>query len=807
MRTLFHFFFVISFFVCGQASASELLQVSRAESGDMIQLFFIFDKAPAFSETINEKRLNLIFKNTRIKEKKDFLKTDDKIVKILSRTDNSNYILSLFFRYKPQHYTVARNDDDKIVVEILPGNRYSKSYKDLAKKLEGLTVIDRSGVDYTNPYIFSPYVKDWMTFFSRYESPVTIKVPVAFTLPPFPVVGLLPPEKEKNLQLLSPQMYRLAEDGVWEHLATLVLEQLQAEKDLENRKKLALTYGEILFRAANYVGAYKQLYLLQEKYPDELIGSFAKYILLLLRAIHEDPHIAEFELTALAEDISRINPIAPYLHLSRIETALASSKFSALNRLLLEDDIALPRNIEKIREIRHGDYWYGIHQPIKAYAAYRLVAGSEQLKEKPYSLNGYCATLYSQKKFVSSSECYDRLSALVLDKNPLGMIRYRANMSRLKYKPGEKLIDGFTQIENAFPGTEAGNRAAIKKTDLLLLQNTSNLSWALNNYQSIYEESIVRAPKEEALFKQALVLSLLNRKGESIALLQKLTREFRTGHILSSAQALLIDLLPGEIKRLVDNKEYLKALVLAKQNKYLFKKNWVNSKYLIDIAKAYDEIGIYEEAQRLYLYLIEIAQADQREQFFLPLIRASYNHGNYPLVEDFAAQYNFNYPDGKYSDDILLLRLQAFVNQERFREALRILPRPLPAGKEFFRLAATIFYRMDTFQKCVDAFESLRQLGDKLNQNELVMYGESLMKTKQFAKAESIFLQINKTNPFYDQSLYHLAELERRKGNEKKALRLFRKIVDEGTDKQWKKFARKALEFEETANLFQAGLQ
>ncbi|WP_457576594.1 tetratricopeptide repeat protein [Desulfomarina sp.] len=787
--------------------ASELLRVSRAESGDMIQLYFLFDKAPTFSETINERRLNLIFNNTELKKKITFFKPDDKIVKILSHTENGDFILSLFFRYTPQHYTVSRNGNDKIVVEILPGNRYSKSYKDLAKKLEGLTVIDRSRVDYTNPYVFSPYVKNWMTFFNGYESPLTISVPVKFTLPPFPIIGMLPPDKEKNLQILSPELFKLAGEGLWEHLATRILERLKSEKNIETQKKLALCYGEVLFRADNFVGAYKQLYLLQEKYDDELIGSFARYVLLLLRAIHEDPHIAEFELTPLAKKISLTNPLTPYLHLSRIEVSLASAKFSAMNNLLLEDDIAFPPPIEEIREIRQADYWYGINQPVKAYAAYRLVAGSEYLARQPYSLNGNCATLYSQRKFMQSSSCYDQLSTLVLNKTSLGMIRYRAEMSRLKFMPKEKLIDSFTQIENAFPGTEAGNRAAIKKTDLLLLQKSSALSWALKSYASIYEKSIVREPKEEALFKQALVLSLLDRKGESITLLQQLIREFRYGHVLSSAQALLIDLLPGEIKRLVGEKQYLKALVLAKQNKDLFRKNWLDSRYLVDIARAYDEIGVYEEAQRLYLYLIEISEVDQKEQFFLPLVKASFNHGNYTLVEDFAAQYTFNYPHGQYADDILLLRLKAFINQERFTEALRLLPSPLPQKKEFYELAATVYYRMDDFKKCAKVFDSLEKLDRELSQEELVMFGESLMKTEQPDRAEAVFLKIKETNPFYDQSLFHLAELAKRKGNEKKALRLFRKIAEKGTNERWRDFARKALEFEKTASGLQIGMQ
>src|SRR5690606_30819795 len=106
----------------------------------------------------------------------------------------------------------------------------------------------------------------------------------------------------------------------------------------------------------------------------------------------------------------------------------------------------------------------------------------------------------------------------------------------------------------------------------------------------------------------------------SIQHLQQYLREFLTGDVRISAQALLIELLPGEIKRLVDNKEHIQALVLAKQNRDLFQHRWIDSKFLVDIAEAYNRIGIYDEAQKFYLYLIETMPIEQREDLFLPMI-------------------------------------------------------------------------------------------------------------------------------------------------------------------------------------------
>jgi len=176
----------------GVLSASELVKVSRVDNRDIIQLYFSFDTAPAYSQTVNKRRVNLIFKQTQTPFNFEMLEADSNIVKILPQPKNGDFVLSLFFRYEPQYYKFSKNTDDKIVFEVLLGNQFSKSYKELADRLKGLTVLNRNSVDNTNPYLLSPYTKDWMSFFSRYESPVTLEIPIRFNLPPFPLIHLLP---------------------------------------------------------------------------------------------------------------------------------------------------------------------------------------------------------------------------------------------------------------------------------------------------------------------------------------------------------------------------------------------------------------------------------------------------------------------------------------------------------------------------------------------------------------------------------------------------------------------------------------
>lgn len=232
--------------------------------------------------------INLIFNHTLTPPDFKIFETDDNIVKILPQVEGDNFILSLFFRYKPQYYKFTKSAEDTIVFEILLGNQFSKSYKNLADRLKGLTVLDRNSTYNSNPYLLSPYTSDWMSFFSRYESPVTIKVPLRFSFLPFPIISLLPGGNIGNQQILSAKMLEIAAQGHWGRLAEMILLEFQLELDIERQKKLALTYGELLARSNDFESAYKQLYLLNEKFPEELIGNFAQYLLILIRAIHED---------------------------------------------------------------------------------------------------------------------------------------------------------------------------------------------------------------------------------------------------------------------------------------------------------------------------------------------------------------------------------------------------------------------------------------------------------------------------------------------------------------------------------------
>lgn len=783
-------------------AASELKKISRVDVKDILQIYFSFDESPAFFGTAHKRRLDITFSSSERAKDLELLSPDNKVVKILTRRDQNNLIVSLFFRYQPQNFKLSPNTNSGVVLEVLLGNEYSKSYKNLADKLKGLSIVDRATPDFTNPYILSPYTSDWRSFFSNYESPIHIDIPVTFTPPPFPVVALLPPGGPANLDLLSGEMMVLAENRSWARLTSLLLEKLQATTSSEAQKILALTYGEALMRNGSFAEAYKQLYLLKEQYREERLGIYAHYLLIWLRAKYEDPYIAEYEYRKLAPAVSEKSPLAPYFLLSQIETSLAIGEHKNLNKLLQTDSIALPPDVEERIKIRQADYWYAIDQPIKAYAAYKLLKNSPLLRSQPFSYGGYSATLYDQCFFQEAAEEYKNLKALVRGESQVESVAYRENMARLKFTDGVELIDAFSQIENAYSLTNAGLLAAIKKNDLLFLQDRQSAKDAISNYKSIAARASSRSIREEAELKSILIHVFNGDNETAVSMLNEFLRKFQTGSVRITTQALLIDILPKEINRLVEQKDYIGALVLAKKNKNLFLNNWIDSKFLVDIADAYHKVGIYDEAQRLYLYLIETMSADQREKYYLPMMQATFDHGNFSLVEDYATQYNYNYPEGIHTKEILLLRLQSLIADERLTDALQALPVKLPEDYSYHPLAATLYFRTDRHKKTITILEEYLNHTGTLTQLHYYFLAESYYRTGDITAAAEAFSKVSKENMFYQQSLYRLAEINRRQGEDKLALSFLQKIVETEENSLWKQYAERDLQYESKKNRY-----
>ncbi len=770
---------------------SVLTKIIRSDSRNKTQLFFVFDNLPRYKNKISGKRVDISFENTSFAEDLKLFSTDNRIVKILPLSETGS-TFTFYLRYNPQNLTVTKKDNI-LVVDILPGNSYTKAFSQIDEQLEGVSVVQRDTEDYSNPLIASPYAYNWKSFFREYESPIKIDVPVSLTLPPFPVAALLTRDNDYAAKNFSEEAQSQAEQQLWGVLLLTVQQKLLTEKELIPKQLLALTYGEILLRDGNFEGAYKQLYLLDKEYGKEQVGIFAKYLLNMLIAMYQDPFLGEVKIDAMADDIHPRSLLAPYYQLSKIELALATRNSEKLLSLLQQDNIGFPVDVEKIKEMRMADYYSLSNQPIKAFVSYSLVEDQALIESHSFSLNGLCTTQYEQKLYEQASDCYTKLLDLVQDKEILSLVSFRQAMSDLKHKPITEVIDSFSRIEDAYPGTDAGFKAAIKKVDLMTLSKDKWDDFSGEYYRALSDKALTKDTAEEAALKEAINYAIMGQDEKALNLAMIFLRDYRSGKLTETGEALVIDLLPKEIERLVQDKRYADVIVLARQNRKLFTNNWVDIRLLADLAEAFNKLGIYKETERLYLYLIDILKDEEKQSYYLPLLQTIFIQGDYDLIKDYAEQYFFNYPDGQDSNAIKLILLKALFEEKKYQQAIDSLPSPLPTDAEFTSFLGSLYYQAGKYEKVIETLDEPYSQGRLKDVIDEFYLADSLFYVGRLDKAKTLFENLLKKAPQNQQYMYRLALIAKNLGNQEESLKYLNTIVETEQNSLWKDAAKNEL--------------
>jgi tetratricopeptide (TPR) repeat protein len=764
------------------------------------QIYLTFSQVPEYTEVQKGKRLDIILGASLSNTEPVNFTPDENVVKFLTQEEQGKTILTFFLRYDPQRVKTSTPEKHTLVIEILRGTQFTKSYPDLSSRLQGMTLVSKAGKDISNPYIASPYSGNWRSFFSRYEPELSSSAPIRYTAPPFPILDFL--SNEYTSEILPLEVLELSSKGLWKDITPLLVQQANTTPEPELKKHIALALGETLLRQGEHEDAFKQLYLLKKNFPQEAVGIAASYLIARLRAKTGEPYMADYAMKELTPFIRDGFDLSPFIVLGQVETAFATNQLARSKTLLLRDDIAFPPRLSRIRKLRQSDYWSISSTPVKAFVGYEMFAQKQILAEHPFSLNQYCNILYKQNKFGQAEQCFETLSTKVSHKKHLSSISLLKNMARLHNSSPNDMYVAFSGIEDTFRGTPAGSRAALKKLDIRYLSQPRWRKLSVNSYKALADSTDYRSVAAEASLKEAIIYYELGNTTKSIELLQTFLRNFHASQLKSTAQALLIEQLPGRIKTLLAQNRYVDAITLAKQNREFFQKNWVDIGILKLLSRAYLNLGIYTEARKLYLYLLKTSSPQDQEKYYLPLIATLYNQGHYDLVEDYATQYTYNYPDGNDRDQITLFRLKSLVAAGNDSRALRLASSPLPDMAEIDTITAAVFFRDGQYSKSINRLEPYWQQKQLKNDNARFILAESYFNTNNYQDAEPLYQTIKDAQRFRDQALYRLATIERKRGNREKSLKLLREIVEKGNEPIWQKLARKELEFAELASKY-----
>jgi len=774
-------------------AASVLKTINRSDESTHLQFFLHFDQLPGFNLSANGRRIDLELANTAADPALTAPAVDDRMIKMVNKTENSKTVLSFYFRYPPQKVTTEGNKDTAmLLIDVLLGNQLSTSYPELSSKLQGVSVVKRTGADSLNPVNVTAYAKNWPAFFTEYESPVVIHPPPMLHLPPFPLASVLSPAIDEDAWLTA-EIAALAKEGKWNQACLVLREQVTSQPDEKLKERLVLTYAEALIRAGEYRDPYFLLQRIMIQYPDSLMADLAQFLMIHQQAARGDHINSYYELNELFKKITVDTPLAGSFKLLQAELALMAGRTLDAEKLLDEPALSQNASLAPARLLRQADLLYIKNDKVKALTAYlELAARSNIIDADPMSLAFFSDCLYAAKRFPEAAKRYMLLADLLNSQPNQDLAFFRQAMSQLHVPATKKKarID-LQQIQDAFPRTNGGIRALLKQTDL----DYAAQHLPPHEARAVYETYAARADsvalREESAFKQALVNAQSGEHEASVLQCQELLRSFQSGNLRTEATALLIQQLPGVIRQLVKDKEYVKALVLAKQNKKIFARGWIDNGLLYDLARAYDSLDMADPAAQAYQYLFEVAGDGEKEKIYLPLLRSLFSAGRHVQVEEYADRYQLRYPKGTDLAAVFLLKARALYESGQLDKAIKILTAAnSPKLPQLELLKGRIYFESKEWQKVIDTL-SPAELRDLVVQNALLLpLAEAYFQAGQEQQATPLFQQLAAEKTGGEQVQYRLAQIELKRDNAKQALNLFKELAEKGKDPLWTKLAR-----------------
>jgi hypothetical protein len=805
-----HPFFIISLLLVAVNSfsgtsawaAAILKTIDRNDEAGRIQIFLHFDQLPGYNLTTSGRKIEIAFADTETGGSLTPLETDAKMIKMVSQVEHNTTTLFFYFRYPPQKVTAESNKNTAVLMlDILLGNQLSVSHPELSSKLQGVSVVKRIQSDTLNPVNQSVFTKNWRQFFTQYESPLNITPTPKLHLPPFPLAALLPPQTTLD-QWLSKETLTLIKDEKWPQSCQVLKEQIVSQPDERLKERLVLAYAEALVRAGEYRSPHFLLQRIIVEYPDSLMANLANYLLIYLQAERGDYTNAYYELLGLQKKID-LPSLTGHCNLLLAELAMMSGLNNQAATLLDDQTVGQDASLQSIRQLRQADLLSVSNQKVKALTGYLALVGKTPLIDTdPMSLARFADALYSDQRFAEAAKRYQQLGDLLANQPGLDLVLFRLAMCRLHIPGSEKRVKiDLQQLQNAFPNSQGGVRAQFKQTDLEYITN----KMAAREAEQIYGKFAVEAEsillREEAAFKQALVNTLAGEGEASVNQCMELLRGFQSGNLRTEATALLIQQLPGVIKQLVKNGEYIKALVLAKQNKTLFARGWLDTSLLYDLARAYNKLGMTDQTAQTYRYLFEVTSDSNKEQIYLPLIQALSASGHLLQVEEYADRYQLRFPQGKDLAAVLALKIQALYASGQLDKTLSLLTSGSnPKALELELLKGRIYFEKKEWQKVVDTLAQPNMLETLSKHAMLLPLAESYFQLGKDEQALALFQRIKDHSNSSEQVQFRLAQLALKKENKPDALILFKELAEKGKDPLWTKMAREEVAILEMEN-------
>lgn len=791
--------FFIILFSTEVYGASVLTGISRVQNVESVQLLMFFDDVPAYDTQFSSKRLDVTMPATVVGPAVVTPEPDDVFVRTQLQEKRETTLITIFLRYSPQHVKVDPGPANSIVVTLVPGNRFTNTYWQLMTGIGPTRRLLQEPTTIVSPLTFSPYAGDWHSFLTRYHGYSSIELTPSLYFPPFPLTAILTWEYEfPPLVLPSGSDERNGPD--WFDSLTDVQKRLTERTGEQERQYLALMYADLLYRLGSRSAALEQFGLLKKKYADTDIGRLANFAQIVIEGQHEHFYKSQILLERALEQEKQNSPLSPYIRLALAECFLATRQYQKARPLFINPG-PLPEQAAKRRDIRKGDLFFATKRFQEAGAIMDGYSGLSQRTLQPYSLNNYCMMLYRQQRFVQSGRCYNSLETRLTDPEIQAKALYLAALSRMQSGRDRAAQDLFAEIVKRFPESQAALRADIKRADLCYLQHSDCSADSLEEYRKIAESSISRDITQEANFKTALLHHLSGDDHLAVAQLETLLRNYQSGRLRNEALALLIDTLPRVLAEMLERNQFIDALSLAQQNRYLFVNDWIDHSLFFRLGLALEKLSLHHDALSLFLHLKRFPDFQRDEGLLFALTRVSHAMGNHRLVEDFSSTYLHHFPDGEHYREVTFYLIDSTLSAGHINRARKLLPIPLPEGKDYRLLAASIHFFADNHQTAARLLLPLTPSSDLPAGYRLIL-AESLFHGGRDERCIELYEQLIEDDLYKDLSTYRLTQIFEKDRNEERRRDIYRQFEAQTDSSYWHRLFAQERRFDQLERMF-----
>lgn len=781
--------FFFGFFVPAYAAEPILLtKVEKQERVSSTRITFHLSRLPAFKVKRSGQRLDLEFTNVRTAEILQSLPEDEKILKFLLAQKHSSLLVSTLLRRPPiEVETTSLSDPVRVVVDLFwagdqsarPGVAFRVSDMPARKTGKKANAFGKK----------SPWQDDWLRFFRDYHSDWQLTLPVVYSQPKLPQ---LVTDKQSPLWLL--QMY--SNEKMW--LSVLRESSKTEELDEQQAYLWRLLVAEAQLFSGGLEAGSARLQALQEEDGSQQVR--VDYLTAYAQAASGQSYVAQLQLQELLTGLPHDHFLIAPIFLLAAETALASNQDRLAINYLHNSEINWPDSYLIDVELRTADARSGLGELTEAVAIYAELLQEAGLFEfHSFSCDRAAFTAFKSQDYRLSRQLYRKLFATIKD-DPGGDLAIWG-LGAATYLAGD-LEWGVINLEKAsleYPLTEGGERAELMLIDhKIQTDGEMGVVQASEDYSYLGKRAGSWKVREEATFKHALGLYLIGDNARSVDVLMSFLREFSSTSLKREARLILLEQIPIVVKRLLKEKKELEAVVLVEKNRDLLLHGGPDRKFLNDLAKALERIGLYERSARVLLFLYDQAKDEkQRQPLYLPLARSFFKRDEYDRAADYADRYLKKYPRGADRGALFGVLLDAFAAQQRDEELLAWLGRKnRPHNGQLERRAAAIYWQQQRYADVVTSLEWIDKNDSSLQVKEMALLGEAYYQLDKNSAAKKIFSPLQNDSKVGTQARYRTAQLMLRQKQRGAALKLLRQLVEEDGNSSWGKLAQDLLSME-----------